>query len=54
MFRPGQMAQGQVLKPRDVLLNIDGFDLDIQGDYQDPDFGSLTLEKPFDPPQMGR
>jgi hypothetical protein len=33
-----------VLKPRDVLLRIDGFDLDTQGDYQDPEFGHLLLE----------
>ncbi|HVV01007.1 MAG TPA: hypothetical protein VHH88_06565, partial [Verrucomicrobiae bacterium] len=33
-----------VLQPEDVLLKIGGFDLDIQGDYQDPDFGSLMLE----------
>jgi S1-C subfamily serine protease len=33
-----------VLKPRDIILNIDGFDLDMQGDYIDPEFGSLTLE----------
>ena len=34
----------QVLKPKDILLNIDGFDLDIQGDYTDPEFGHLNLE----------
>jgi hypothetical protein len=33
-----------VLKPKDVLLQIDGFDLDIQGDYKDPEFGPLMLE----------
>jgi S1-C subfamily serine protease len=35
---------GQVLKPLDVILRIDGFDLDIQGDYTDPEFGPLLLE----------
>ncbi len=34
----------QVLKPRDILLNVDGFDVDIQGDYTDPEFGHLNLE----------
>jgi hypothetical protein len=34
----------QVLKPKDLLLNIDGFDIDIQGDYTDPEFGHLNLE----------
>lgn len=33
-----------VLKPRDVILQIDGFDIDIQGDYSDPEFGYLMLE----------
>jgi hypothetical protein len=34
----------QVLKPQDVILQIDGFDIDIQGDYQDPEYGHLMLE----------
>jgi hypothetical protein len=34
----------QVLKPKDILLNIDGFGLDIEGDYTDPEFGHLSLE----------
>jgi PDZ domain-containing protein len=34
----------QVLKPQDILLQIDGFDIDIQGDYQDPEYGHLMLE----------
>ena len=34
----------QVLKPQDILLRIDGFDLDIQGDYEDPEYGHLMLE----------
>lgn len=33
-----------VLRPDDVILNMDGFDLDIQGDYADPDYGNLMLE----------
>jgi hypothetical protein len=34
----------QVLKSNDIILNIDRFDLDIQGDYNDPEFGHLMLE----------
>jgi hypothetical protein len=34
----------QVLKSQDVLLRIDNFDLDIQGDYNDPEFGHIMLE----------
>jgi hypothetical protein len=33
-----------VLKALDIVLKIDGFDLDIQGDYDDPEFGPLLLE----------
>jgi PDZ domain len=33
-----------VLKQRDVILQIDGFDIDIEGDYNDPEFGHLMLE----------
>jgi len=33
-----------VLRPRDILLQIDGFDVDVQGDYHDPEFGQLMLE----------
>jgi hypothetical protein len=32
------------LKPQDMILRIDGFDLDIQGDYKDPEFGPVLLE----------
>ncbi|MBX3734750.1 MAG: hypothetical protein KF791_19410 [Verrucomicrobiae bacterium] len=33
-----------VLRPRDVLLEVDGFPVDVQGDYEDPDYGYLMLE----------
>ncbi|MBN8247529.1 MAG: hypothetical protein J0L84_08805, partial [Verrucomicrobia bacterium] len=33
-----------VLKPRDLLLEVDGFPVDVQGDYEDPDYGHLMLE----------
>lgn len=32
------------LKPRDIILEIDGFSIDVQGDYKDPDYGNLLLE----------
>jgi hypothetical protein len=32
------------VRPKDVILSIDGFALDIQGDYADPAFGHLMLE----------
>jgi hypothetical protein len=34
----------QVVQPRDIILKIDGFDIDIQGDYEDPDYGHLSME----------
>ena len=32
------------LRPKDVLLSVDGFDIDTEGDYIDPDYGHLMLE----------
>lgn len=32
------------LKPLDIILEIDGFPIDNQGNYKDPDFGKLILE----------
>ncbi len=29
---------------RDILLEIDGFAIDVEGDYRDPDYGYLQLE----------
>ncbi len=37
-------AVPEVLKPMDVILRIDGFPIDIDGDYPDPEFGNLMLE----------
>lgn len=31
-------------QPRDILLEIDGFEIDSEGDYLDPDYGHLMLE----------
>lgn len=41
---PSKRGVDPVLKPHDILLQIDGFDIDTQGDYEDPDFGHLLLE----------
>jgi hypothetical protein len=40
--RPDNLPE--VVHPQDVILNIDGFDLDIQGDYLDPEYGNIMLE----------
>jgi hypothetical protein len=32
------------MRPRDIILEIDGFAVDVQGDYNDPDYGNLLLE----------
>jgi hypothetical protein len=29
---------------KDIILEIDGFAIDVQGDYKDPDYGNLLLE----------
>ncbi|HLH53994.1 MAG TPA: hypothetical protein VKY92_10310 [Verrucomicrobiae bacterium] len=34
----------QVIRTQDVILNVDGFDMDIQGDYVDPQYGNIMLE----------
>lgn len=39
--RPGMAS---VLKPRDILLEVDSFPIDTEGDYPDPDYGHLLLE----------
>ena len=38
---PGVTPQ---LKTRDIILKIDGFNIDTQGDFKDPVFGELLLE----------
>lgn len=32
------------LRPRDVILEVDGFEIDSTGDYNDPQYGHLMLE----------
>jgi hypothetical protein len=41
---PSRPGIDPVLKARDILLEVDGFNIDIQGDYEDPAFGHLSLE----------
>ena len=41
---PPQSPSAELLKPRDVLLEVDGFPIDNQGDYTDPLYGHLMLE----------
>jgi hypothetical protein len=40
-LKPGVTS---LVKTRDVLLQIDGFDIDAEGDYDDPQYGKMTLE----------
>lgn len=32
------------VRAKDIILEVDGFPIDIQGDYMDPEFGALNLE----------
>src|ERR1043166_3169231 len=32
------------IRPRDIILQVDGFDIDNTGDYKDPDYGHVLLE----------
>jgi len=41
---PAKRDTHPVLKPRDILLQVDGFDVDTQGDYVDAGYGHLLLE----------
>ena len=41
---PSYPEANSVLRPKDILLKVDGFDIDTQGDYEDPDYGHLLLE----------
>jgi PDZ domain len=40
-MKPGVVS---VVQPRDVLLQIDGFDIDAEGNYRDPQYKKLCLE----------
>ena len=39
--RPGAKSP---LKLQDIILDVDGFPIDIQGDYLDPDYGHVIME----------
>jgi hypothetical protein len=41
---PKQARQAAVVQPRDIILQVDGFDVDAAGDYVDPLYGHLMLE----------
>ncbi len=41
---PKRPGENPVIKPMDVLLEIDGFPIDVEGDYLDPQYGHLLLE----------
>lgn len=41
---PAQPPLEDNLKPRDLILQVDGYDIDMQGHYQDPEYGRLMLE----------
>jgi hypothetical protein len=41
---PRKAGSEPVLKRRDILLQVEGFDVDRQGDYVDPVYGHLMLE----------
>ena len=40
-LKPGVVS---VVHPRDVILQIDGFNIDAEGNYQDPEYKKLCLE----------
>jgi hypothetical protein len=41
---PNSPGKENPLKPRDIILKVDGFEIDNTGDYRDPDYGHLSLE----------
>lgn len=44
IYTPDNNGNQDSLKPLDIILEIDGFQIDNQGNYKDPDFGKLILE----------
>jgi hypothetical protein len=40
-LKPGVTS---LIHSRDIILQIDGFDIDIEGDYNDPAYGKIMLE----------
>jgi hypothetical protein len=39
-----KLGQNSPIQSMDLILKIDGFDIDNEGDYLDPDYGKLSLE----------
>lgn len=39
-----KIGEESILKPKDVILEIDGFEIGPEGDYQDPIYGRTMLE----------
>ncbi len=40
---PGGTAHGVGVQKGDIMLSINGFKIDARGDYEDPDFGRLSM-----------
>lgn len=41
---PKASTNSAALKARDIILKVDGFDVDTEGYYHDPDYGHLSIE----------
>ncbi len=41
---PKQAGADYAIRRRDVLIEIDGFPIDMEGDFEDPEYGHLMLE----------
>jgi hypothetical protein len=39
-----ELGQTNLIKAKDLILQVDGFDIDTQGNYMDPMYGHLLLE----------
>lgn len=39
-----ELGQTNLIQVRDLILQVDGFDVDTQGNYHDPSYGHLILE----------
>ena len=39
-----RLAKRNILKPGDVILSVDGFEVDNEGNYMDPQYGPLSIK----------
>ncbi|HOW68235.1 MAG TPA: hypothetical protein P5186_11490 [Candidatus Paceibacterota bacterium] len=39
-----KLGHASPIQPMDLIVKIDGLDIDNEGDYQDPDYGKLSIE----------